>query len=188
MSKTVPFQTIQFSLSTQLKCKYSLIVKNISISSYSGFWFKKFTSIHDRLALKMNSLQGADLPEWMTIGNIALIQKDPSKRTTPNNYTLITCLPITWKILTAQIREEMYYSLTSCGLFSKEKKGCRKGSRGRAELLYIDQQILNKSKTRPKHLATAWIDNKNVYDMVPQSWIINSLKMYKISDEVIIFI
>ena len=33
--KTVPFQMIQFSISMQFKCKYSLIVKNISISSYS---------------------------------------------------------------------------------------------------------------------------------------------------------
>ncbi len=29
MSKTVPFQTTQFSISIQFKCKYSLIVKNI---------------------------------------------------------------------------------------------------------------------------------------------------------------
>ena len=35
MSKTVQFKTIQFSISMQFKCKYSLIVKNISISSYS---------------------------------------------------------------------------------------------------------------------------------------------------------
>ena len=35
VSKTVPFQAIQFSISTHFKCKYSLIVKNISISSYS---------------------------------------------------------------------------------------------------------------------------------------------------------
>ena len=35
MSKTVQFQMIQFSINTQFKCKYSLIVKNISISSYS---------------------------------------------------------------------------------------------------------------------------------------------------------
>ena len=35
MSKTVPFQTIQFSISMQFKYKYGLIVKNISISSYS---------------------------------------------------------------------------------------------------------------------------------------------------------
>ena len=34
----------------------------------------------------------------------------------------------------------------------------------------------------------AWIDYKNVYDMVPQSWIIHCLRMYKISHEVINFI
>ena len=33
--KIVLFQTIQFNLSTQFKCKYSLIAKNISTSSYS---------------------------------------------------------------------------------------------------------------------------------------------------------
>ena len=35
MSKTVQFQTIQFCISTQFECTYSLLVKNISISSYS---------------------------------------------------------------------------------------------------------------------------------------------------------
>ena len=35
MSKTVQFQTIQISISTQFKCKYSLIGKNISSSCYS---------------------------------------------------------------------------------------------------------------------------------------------------------
>ena len=49
-----------------------------------GFWFKKFTSIHDRLALEMNRcLQGAHVPEWMTKGNTTLIHKDPNKGTTP---------------------------------------------------------------------------------------------------------
>ena len=33
MLKSVPFQTIQFSISTLFKCKYSLIVKNISIKA-----------------------------------------------------------------------------------------------------------------------------------------------------------
>ena len=45
-----------------------------------GFWFKKFTSIHGRLALEMNRcLQDAHVPEWMTKGRTTLIQKDPSK-------------------------------------------------------------------------------------------------------------
>ena len=94
-----------------------------------------------------------------------------------------------WKILTAQIREEIYYSLTSRGLFPEEQKGCRNGSRGTAELLYIDQHILSESKTRrKKKLAMAWIDYKKAYDMVPQSLIMKCLKIFKISHEVINFI
>ena len=34
----------------------------------------------------------------------------------------------------------------------------------------------------------AWIDYKKANDMVPHSWIVNSLKMYKVSDEGINFI
>ena len=93
-----------------------------------------------------------------------------------------------WKILTAQIRKEIYFSLISRGLFPDEQKGCCKGSRGTAALIYIDQHILNESKKRRKNLAMAWIDYKKACDMVPQSWIINCLKMYKISHEIINFI
>ena len=35
MSKTVQFQITQFSINAQFKCQYSLILKNISISSFS---------------------------------------------------------------------------------------------------------------------------------------------------------
>ena len=42
----VLFQTIQFSMSTQFKCKYSLIVKNISylklFSLIKQFYFTQF--------------------------------------------------------------------------------------------------------------------------------------------------
>ena len=147
-------------------------------------WHVKF-----RLALEMNKcLQTARVHEWMTKGRATLIQKDSNKGTAPNNYRPITCLPMMWEILTAQIREEIYYSLTSRRLFPDEQKGCFKGSRCTAELLYINQHILDESKIRRKNLAMAWIDYKKAYDMVPHSRIINSLKIYKISDEVINFI
>ena len=67
--------------------------------------------------------------------------KNINKRTRPNNYRRITCLPMMWKILTAQIRDEIYYWLTSRGLFTDERKGCCKGSRNTAELLDIDQTL-----------------------------------------------
>ena len=94
-----------------------------------GFWFKKFTSIHDRQALEMNKcLQGAQVPGWMTKGKTTLIQKDPSKGITPNNYRPIICLPVMRKISTTQIREGIYYSLTSCGLFLRSRKDAVKHS------------------------------------------------------------
>ena len=154
-----------------------------------SFWLKKFNSIHGRLALGIKRcLQRAEVSEWMTKGETTLIQKNLSKGTVPKNYRPITCLPMMWKILTAQIKEKIYYSLTRRGLFPDELEECCKGFRGTAELLYIDQHILNESNTRRKNLAMAWIDYKKAYDMVPQSWILHYLKMYKISQEVKNFI
>ena len=68
----------------------------------------------------------------------------------------------------------MEYSRIRCHIivrkrYKDEQKGCHKGSKGTAELLYIDQHILNESKARRKNLAMAWIDNKKAYDMVPLS-------------------
>ena len=68
-----------------------------------------------------------------------------------------------WKILKAQIREEIYYLLISYGLFLKNRK---KGTRGTGDLLYIDQNILKESKTKWKNVAMVWIDFKKIYDMV----------------------
>ena len=43
--------------------------------------FKKFPSIHDRLAIEMKRyLQEKDIPEWTTKRKTTLIQKDPTKR------------------------------------------------------------------------------------------------------------
>ena len=44
-------------------------------------------------------------------------KRPPRKETAPNNYRPKTCLRMMWKILMAQIKENIYLSLTSCGLF-----------------------------------------------------------------------
>ena len=56
--------------------------KMLDHNGIHGFWFKKSTSIHDRLALEMNKcLQGDHVPEWMTKRKTTQIQKDPLKGT-----------------------------------------------------------------------------------------------------------
>ena len=99
------------------------------------------------------------------------------KGTAPNHYRPITCSPMMRKIVTAQKREEIYFSQTSRGSFSEGQIGWRKWSRAKGELLYFDQQILNESKT-----------TKKAYYMVLQSWKTDRLKMYKISHKDINFI
>ena len=64
-----------------------------------------------------------------------------------------------WKIL---IRKEIYYSLISRGIFPEKQKGCRKRNRGTEKLLYVDEHILNESKTRQKNFAVAWINYKRL--------------------------
>ena len=93
-------------------------------------------------------LQGAQVPEWMAKGKTTWIQNDPNKGTVPNNYRPITYLQMMWKKLTAQVKEELYYSIISRRKFPGEQKGCCKGFRSTAELIYIEQHVLKVIKTR----------------------------------------
>ena len=58
--------------------------KTQGLNGIHGFRFKKFTFIHDKLAIEMNKcLQERDIiPEWK---KNTLIQKDHQKGTTANN-------------------------------------------------------------------------------------------------------
>ena len=75
-------------------------------------------------ALEMKRCQQeAHVPEWMTKGRTTLIQKDTRKETAPNNY-----IPMMWKILTAQKREEIYFSLTVVDCSLRNRKDAAKAS------------------------------------------------------------
>ena len=136
-----------------------------------GFWFKKFTSMHVRIA---SGLQGCLaqgwVPKWMTLGRTSLFMKDPAKGTRADNYRPIACLPLMWKLLTGILADKIYDHLAGNSLLPDEQKGCRKRSRGTKDQLLIDKMILKDAKLG-KNLSMAWIDYKKAYDMVPHSWI-----------------
>ena len=67
------------------------------------------------------------------------------------------------------------------------KKLLQRIQRKRRATLHWSAHV-QRSKTRRKNLGMVWTDNKKAFDMVPQTWVINCLKMHKISDEVINFI
>ena len=87
------------------------------------------------------------------------------KGTIPCNYRPITCLPMLWKILTVQTwgRDLILVSM-AVDYFPKKR-------------------ILKESKARRKKVVVTWIENKKTLEMISQCWIVDCLKMYKISDK-----
>ena len=120
-------------------------------------------------------LARGEVPLWMNKGRTVLIQKDKDKGTAANIYRPITCLPLTWKLLTSIIADEIYEYLDSEMILPEEQKGCRRKAIGTHDLLFIDNIILKEVKTRQKNLATAWVDYKKAFDLIPHSWILECL-------------
>ena len=106
----------------------------------------------------------------MVRGRTVLIQKDPTKGIQANNYRLIACLPIMWKLLTGIMGEKLYQHLERNGLPADEQKGCRKGLRGTKDQLLVNKAILKIDK------LVNGLDRLQAYDMVPHSWILKCLE------------
>ena len=176
----------------KVKAKLSRIAnwKTPGPDGVQGYWLKNMKCLHGRISHQLNSCVSCktEVPKWMTTGRTYLIQKDPKKGSAASNYRPITCLPIMWKLLTGIIADEMYQHLESESLLCDEQKGCKKGSRGCKEQLLIDKMVLRNCKRRKTNLFMAFIDYRKAYDMVPHSWIIESLKLYGIATNIIQFI
>ena len=86
--------------------------------------------------------------------------------------------------------EEIYNSIECCELFLEEQKAHRKNKKARSTdvLKYINCHLLKEVKTRRKNVAMTRINYKNPYDNVPENWILEYLKTYKITDKEINFI
>ena len=69
-------------------------------------------------------------------------------------------------------------------MLPEEQKGCRKGSRGTNDLLYIDRAVSKEVKSRNKNLAMDWIDYKKAYDMVSHSWSIECLDLFGVAENI----
>lgn len=133
----------------------------------------------------MNVRYIGSVPDWMVEERTPLIMKDPAKGIRVENYRPITCLNLLWKLLTSIFAEKAYKHLLQNELLSFEQKGCRKDSKDTKDQLIIDKMVMKNCKRRKTNLCMAWIDFKKAYDMVPHSWIVESLRMFGIVENLI---
>ena len=71
---------------------------------------------------------------------------------------------------------------------SSAQKGIGNNTRGAKHQLLVDRAIAQDCKTRSTNLCTAWIDYKKAYDMMPHTWILECLDLYKINRTLTAFI
>ena len=75
----------------------------------------------------------------------------------------------------------MYYRMN-------KKDICRRKTRGTKDQLLIDKFVLKDYKKRCTNLSMAWINYRKAYDMVPNSWIVECMSMFRIPENVKTFI
>ena len=149
-----------------------------------GYWLKIFTFLHKCLAKVLDEcITTGNVPDWVVEGRTILLMKDPTKGSEASNYRPIACLNLLWKLSTAMISEKAYSHLEQNNLLPDEQRGCRKGCQRTKD--HLSKCVLKNCKRRKTNLSMAWIDYKKAYDMVPHSWIITTLQMFGVADNVI---
>uniref|UniRef100_H3AYE9 Reverse transcriptase domain-containing protein n=1 Tax=Latimeria chalumnae TaxID=7897 RepID=H3AYE9_LATCH len=103
------------------------------------------------------------------------------------NYRPITCLPITWKLLTAILARAISRHLETNKIMACEQKGNCRNTRGTKDQLLIDKTILRDCKVQKINLAICWIDYRKAFDSVLHSWILECLRMYKVNERIMKF-
>ena len=161
---------------------------------------KNFPALHERIATQMDDMTNNEMKttrkenemrttrnEMRTTRKTILCQKDPGRGIAVDNYRPISCLPLMWKLMTGMIANSVNEYLEMYNLLPEEQKGCRRNSRGTKDQLLIDKMVLNDCKKRHTNLVMTWIDYKKVYDMIPHSWILESLGLVQVSVNIVEF-
>ena len=76
--------------------------------------------------------------------------------------------------MTGMLAEKMYSHLERGNVLPSEQKGCRKGSRGIKDQLFINKTVLRNCKRRHTNLPAAWIDYKKAYDKIPIAGLVSA--------------
>ena len=130
-------------------------------------------------------IEAGDVPGWLVEGRTILVMKDSKNGTEVGNYRPIACLNLIWKLLTGIISDKTYDHLEKNRLLPEEQKGSRRKCQGTKDQLAIDRCILQNCRKRKTNLSMAWVDYKKAYDMVPHSWIIDTMGMVGLADNII---
>ena len=153
-----------------------------------GFWFKNLSSYRDILAVKFNELLHSDpntpLPMWLSTVRTSLLPKNKETHIA-KNYRQIACLNVMYKLYTSCLNSFISDHVYKNNTITQEQTAGKRGVCGTLEQLLINKNIMNEVRRMRRNLTTIWLDYRKAFDSIPHSWLIKSLKLAKVPDNII---
>ena len=70
-------------------------------------------------------------------------------------------------------------------IITQEQAAGKRGVWGTLEQLLINKNIMQDVRRMRRNLTTIWLDYRKVFDSIPHSWLIKSLKLAKVPENII---
>lgn len=134
-----------------------------------NFWCNKLTALHEDLTRALNDIVNdpRGTPGWLNYGTTFLLSKGKDRKD-PKNYCPITCLPTTYKILSAALMNRIYSHLLKNRILPDEQKGCRRVSWGCKDQLFVSKMFVAMPKKLLRNLGMVWIEyKKSIWQSAP---------------------
>ena len=146
---TVEFEPITLDEITEATKKFWKW-KRASVDSIQNLWWSKFEKIYARLlAIYKNIVGDPEIwPDWFVTCQTNLITKKDQTEVS-SSYRPITCLPITYKILSSIMTKRRKYHLQRYDLTLEEQKGGVSEKQGTIDLLLIGSWSRQTKSTKP---------------------------------------
>ena len=159
------------------------------IDKLPNFWLNALSSTHKDLAVLLTDVvkNPGNTPAWLTEGITYLLPKSHGIQH-PKNNRPITCLSTSYKTLTSILTNCTCTILENNNLLQTEQKGCRRGSYGCEDQFLIDKMVLEHCKSKTKNVSVAWISYKKAFGSIPHEWIIKTMEIYKVAQEITKFV
>ena len=136
------------------------------------------------LAVQNINNNNYSLPEWLVKTRTTLLPKNEQTQD-PKNYRPLACENLTMKVYTDCIALLLEEHCTDNNMIYPEQAGAKKDMWGCTDQLLINKVVTDEVKNHRRNLCTIWLDYKKAYDSVPSQWIIEGLRLAKVTEPIV---
>ena len=140
------------------------------------------------VTLLQNTYDGEiDVPNWLSLAKTTLTPKNENTHIA-KNYRPIACLNIMYKIYTSCLNIFLQEHCIRNNAITPEQAGGKPKAWGCIEQLLLNKSILNEVKQKKRNVITMWLDHEKAFDSITHDWMIQSLRLAKIPEILMITI